>query len=123
MEKQCGCTVTYGDPVTRRDVQVSRLACMVVIWPHRARQEICGTQPQEGDCRQKVWPYTSFPGAYMEKQCGYTVTYGDPACQSQGRAGKKAGVHIVTIARQKLCSWLTKPALCGLSRIAQARRQ
>ena len=36
-------------------------------------------------------------------------------CQSQGRAGKKAGVHIVTIARQKLCSWLTKPALCGLS--------
>ena len=39
-------------------------------------------------------------------------------CQSQGRAGKKAGVHIVTIARQKLCSWLTKPALCGLSRIA-----
>ena len=38
-------------------------------------------------------------------------------CQSQGRAGKKAGVHIVTIARQKL-SWLTKPALCGLSRIA-----
>ena len=63
-----------------------------------------------------------FPGAYMEKQCGYTVTYGDPPCQSQGRAGKKAGVHIVTIARQKL-SWLTKPALCGLSRIAQARRQ
>ena len=39
-------------------------------------------------------------------------------CQSQGCAGKKAGVHIVTIARQKLCSWLTKPALCGLSRIA-----
>ena len=41
-------------------------------------------------------------------------------CQSQGRAGKKAGVHIVTIARQKL-SWLTKPALCGLSRIAHVK--
>ena len=28
MEKQCGYTVTYGDPVSHRDVQVRRLACI-----------------------------------------------------------------------------------------------